>query len=48
MKKPKGAIASLLGVSGWLKILVVNLNFVLVIYQLRSAFVELLLLFIEK
>ena len=47
MKKHKGVIASLLGVAGWLKILVVNLNFVPLTYQLRSALVELLLLFVE-
>lgn len=28
MKNLKGAVASLLGVAGWLKISVVNLNFV--------------------
>lgn len=34
MKKPKGAGASLLGETGWLKILLFNLNFIPVIYQL--------------
>lgn len=34
MKTTKGAIALLLGVAGWLKILIVNLNFVPLIYQL--------------